>query len=197
MDELCHFGCVVVVIVVVVVVVVVVLCDCGHCGCVVAVVSHTCWVGPSVAGVEGGAVRVTGARGAAPSGDYKVTDWSSRAFLWTSSMSSPLSTCPGVRYLRGRFQGHGCLSARRPTRRPKGPPDCQQHHRTVCLHSRVLSTPPPVLTPPPSEGFCLHRMQRIFAQVELQDFGCINVQVLGAEDMYGPHARSKVTPPPG
>lgn len=36
-------------------------------------------------------------------------------------------------------------------------------------------------------------MQRIFRQVKLQDFSCVNAQVLGAEDMYGANARTEVT----
>lgn len=36
-------------------------------------------------------------------------------------------------------------------------------------------------------------MRRIFRQVKLQDFSCVNAQVLGSEDLYGANARTKVT----
>lgn len=45
------------------------------------------------------------------------------------------------------------------------------------------------------KSLCVCRMRRIFRQVDLQDFSCVNAQVLGAEDTYGPNARTKVTPP--
>uniref|UniRef100_A0A3P8UZP4 Si:ch73-132f6.5 n=1 Tax=Cynoglossus semilaevis TaxID=244447 RepID=A0A3P8UZP4_CYNSE len=35
------------------------------------------------------------------------------------------------------------------------------------------------------------RMKHIFKQLQLEDFNSVHVQVLGAEDTYGPHARSK------
>lgn len=88
---------------------------------------HTCWphFGISVfAGVDGGAVRVTGAKGIAPSCDYKVQPKTQPClFLWNGNISSPFCIRPGVCYLPGWVQGDSCLSGRRTTCSREGPSD--------------------------------------------------------------------------
>lgn len=89
---------------------------------------HTCWphFGISVlAGVDGGAVRVTGAKGIAPSCDYKVQPKTQPClFLWNGNISLPFCIRPGVCYLPGWVQGDSCLSGRRTTCSREGPSDC-------------------------------------------------------------------------
>uniref|UniRef100_A0A3Q2DGP9 Si:ch73-132f6.5 n=1 Tax=Cyprinodon variegatus TaxID=28743 RepID=A0A3Q2DGP9_CYPVA len=91
-------------------------------------------------GVEGGAVRVTGAKGFAPSHDYKVCATYMDGFRATA-------VCP-----------------------VGGPRAAQKARRTA--------------------DSIIKRTRRMFKQLGLEDFSSINIQVLGAEDTYGPNARS-------
>ncbi|XP_056884438.1 uncharacterized protein lratb.1 isoform X3 [Takifugu flavidus] len=94
-----------------------------------------------IPGVDGGAVRVTGAKGMAPSCDYKVCATYMDGFRATA-------VCP-----------------------VGGPRAVEKARRTA--------------------ESIIKRMRRIFREVELEDFSCVNAQVLGAEDMYGANARTK------
>ncbi|KAM4611638.1 uncharacterized protein ACJ7VT_012315 [Polymixia lowei] len=94
-----------------------------------------------VPGVEGGAVRVSGVRGYAPSHDYKVCATYMDGFRATA-------VCP-----------------------VGGPRASEKARRTA--------------------DSIIKRTRRIFKQLGLEDFSSVNVQVLGAEDTYGPHANSK------
>ncbi|XP_067118073.1 uncharacterized protein [Osmerus mordax] len=94
-----------------------------------------------VPGVEGGAVRVTGARGYAPSNDYKVCATYMDGFRATA-------VCP-----------------------VGGPRASEKARRTA--------------------ESIIKRTRRVFGQLGLEDFSSVNIQVLGAEDTYGPHAENK------
>ncbi|KAG7315533.1 hypothetical protein KOW79_020399 [Hemibagrus wyckioides] len=91
-----------------------------------------------VPGVDGGAVKVGGAKGSPPSGDYKVCATYMDGFRATA-------VCPVV-----------------------GPGAAQKARRTA--------------------ESILKRTRRMFRQLGLDDYTDVNVQVLGAEDTYGPHA---------
>ncbi|KAM4564376.1 uncharacterized protein V3H82_013441 [Fundulus diaphanus] len=92
-------------------------------------------------GVEGGAVRVTGAKGSAPSHDYKVCATYLDGFRATA-------VCP-----------------------VGGPRAAEKARRTA--------------------DSIIKRTRRMFKQLGLKDFDSVNIQVLGAEDTYGPNARCK------
>ncbi|XP_075941067.1 uncharacterized protein LOC142943437 [Anarhichas minor] len=94
-----------------------------------------------VPGVDGGAVRVTGARGSAPSHDYKVCATCMDGFRATA-------VCP-----------------------VGGPRAAEKARRTA--------------------DSIIKRTKRMLQQLQLEDFSSVNVQILGAEDTYGPNARSK------
>ncbi|XP_037542704.1 uncharacterized protein LOC119419435, partial [Nematolebias whitei] len=94
-----------------------------------------------VPGVEGGAVRVSGARGFPPSHDYKVCATYMDGFRATA-------VCP-----------------------VGGPRAAEKSRRTA--------------------DSIIKRTKRMFHQLGLDDFNAVNVQVLGAEDTYGPNARCK------
>ncbi|XP_037614872.1 uncharacterized protein lratb.1 isoform X2 [Sebastes umbrosus] len=94
-----------------------------------------------VPGVDGGAVRVTGAKGAAPSHDYKVCATYMDGYRATA-------VCP-----------------------VGGPRAADKARRTA--------------------DSIVKRTKRILKQLKLEDFSSVNVQILGAEDTYGPNARSK------
>ncbi|XP_022530460.2 uncharacterized protein LOC103024001 [Astyanax mexicanus] len=91
-----------------------------------------------IPGVDGGAVRVGGARGSPPSGDYKVCATYMDGFRATA-------VCP-----------------------VGGPRAAEKARRTA--------------------ESIIKRTRRIFRQLGLEDYSDINIQVLGAEDTYGPHA---------
>ncbi|XP_072513605.1 uncharacterized protein lratb.1 [Salminus brasiliensis] len=91
-----------------------------------------------IPGVDGGAVRVGGARGSPPSGDYKVCATYMDGFRTTA-------VCP-----------------------VGGPRAAEKARRTA--------------------ESIIKRTRRIFRQLGLEDYSGINIQVLGAEDTYGPHA---------
>ncbi|KAI7810801.1 uncharacterized protein LOC130553327 [Triplophysa rosa] len=88
--------------------------------------------------VDGGAVKVGGARGSSPSGDYKVCATYSDGFR-------AMAVCP-----------------------VGGPRAVEKARRTA--------------------DSIIKRTQRIFKQLGLEDYTEVNIQVLGAEDTYGPHA---------
>ncbi|KAA0722541.1 hypothetical protein E1301_Tti011916 [Triplophysa tibetana] len=88
--------------------------------------------------VDGGAVKVGGARGSPPSGDYKVCATYSDGFR-------AMAVCP-----------------------VGGPRAVEKARRTA--------------------DSIIKRTQRIFKQLGLEDYTEVNIQVLGAEDTYGPHA---------
>ncbi|XP_030631847.1 uncharacterized protein LOC115813345 [Chanos chanos] len=88
--------------------------------------------------VEGGAVRVEGAKGSAPSADYKVCATYMDGFRATA-------VCP-----------------------VGGPRAVEKARRTA--------------------ESIIKRTRRIFKQLGLEDYSSVNIQVLGAEDTYGPHA---------
>ncbi|XP_043954623.1 uncharacterized protein lratb.1 [Gambusia affinis] len=92
-------------------------------------------------GVDGGAVRVTGARGLAPSPDYKVCATYMDGFRATA-------VCP-----------------------VGGPRAAEKARRTA--------------------DSIIKRTRRMFQQLGLEDFNSVHIQVLGAEDTYGPNARRK------
>ncbi|XP_022622379.1 uncharacterized protein LOC111237532 [Seriola dumerili] len=94
-----------------------------------------------IPGAEGGAVRVTGAKGFAPSHDYKVCATYLDGFRATA-------VCP-----------------------VGGPRAVEKARRTA--------------------DSIIKRTKRMFKQLGLEDFGSVNVQVLGAEDTYGANARTK------
>uniref|UniRef100_A0A1A8CKT5 Uncharacterized protein n=2 Tax=Nothobranchius kadleci TaxID=1051664 RepID=A0A1A8CKT5_NOTKA len=94
-----------------------------------------------VPGVEGGAVRVTGAKGFPPSHDYKVCSTYMDGFRATA-------VCP-----------------------VGGPRAAEKARRTA--------------------DSIIRRTRRMFNQLRLEDFSSVHIQVLGAEDTYGPHARCK------
>uniref|UniRef100_A0A4W4FM31 Uncharacterized protein n=1 Tax=Electrophorus electricus TaxID=8005 RepID=A0A4W4FM31_ELEEL len=91
-----------------------------------------------IPGVVGGAVRVGGAKGSPPSGDYKVCATYMDGFRATA-------VCP-----------------------VGGPRAVEKARRTA-------------------EGI-IKRTRRVFKQLGLEDYSDVNIQVLGAEDTYGPHA---------
>uniref|UniRef100_A0A8K9XX17 Si:ch73-132f6.5 n=1 Tax=Oncorhynchus mykiss TaxID=8022 RepID=A0A8K9XX17_ONCMY len=93
-----------------------------------------------VAGVEGGAVKVTGARGFSPSNDYKVC----------------------ATYMDGYRATAVC---------PVGGPRATEKARRT------------------AESI-IKRTRRMFKQLGLEDFTAVNIQVLGAEDTYGPHSNN-------
>ncbi|KAK6322990.1 hypothetical protein J4Q44_G00053290 [Coregonus suidteri] len=93
-----------------------------------------------VAGVEGGVVKVTGARGFAPSNDYKVC----------------------ATYMDGYRATAVC---------PVGGPRATEKARRT------------------AESI-IKRTRRMFKQLGLEDFSSVNIQVLGAEDTYGPHSNN-------
>ncbi|MED6239274.1 hypothetical protein ATANTOWER_004279, partial [Ataeniobius toweri] len=92
-------------------------------------------------GVEGGAVRVTGAKGSSPSHHYKVCATYMDGFRATA-------VCP-----------------------VGGPRAAEKARRTA--------------------DSIIKRTRRMFKQLGLEDFNSVNIQVLGAEDTYGPNARRK------
>ncbi|XP_028420118.1 uncharacterized protein LOC114545791 isoform X2 [Perca flavescens] len=94
-----------------------------------------------VPGVEGGAVRVTGAKGFAPSQDYKVCATYMDGFRATA-------VCP-----------------------VGGPRAAEKARRTA--------------------DSIIKRTRRMLQQLNLEDFSSVNIQILGAEDTYGPNARRK------
>ncbi|MCI4393467.1 hypothetical protein PGIGA_G00157630 [Pangasianodon gigas] len=91
-----------------------------------------------IPGVEGGAVRVGGARGSPPSGDYKVCATYMDGFRVTA-------VCPVA-----------------------GPRAAQKARKTA--------------------ESIIKRTRRMFRQLGLEDYSDVNIQALGAEDTYGPHA---------
>ncbi|KAJ8382701.1 hypothetical protein SKAU_G00034790 [Synaphobranchus kaupii] len=97
-----------------------------------------------VPGVDGGAVKVEGARGTPPSGDYKVC----------------------ATYMDGYRATAVC---------PVGGP------RAVEKARRTAES-------------IIKRTQNIFRKLGLDDYSAVNVQVLGAEDTYGPHASNTTGP---
>ncbi|KAK2908604.1 hypothetical protein Q8A67_004441 [Cirrhinus molitorella] len=88
--------------------------------------------------VDGGAVKVGGAKGSSPSGDYKVCATYMDGFRATA-------VCP-----------------------VGGPRAVEKARKTA--------------------ESIIKRTQRIFKQLGLEDYAEVNIQVLGAEDTYGPHA---------
>lgn len=88
--------------------------------------------------VDGGAVKVGGAKGSPPSGDYKVCATYMDGFRATA-------VCP-----------------------VGGPRAVEKARRTA--------------------ESIIKRTQNIFKQLGLEDYSEVNIQVLGAEDTYGPHA---------
>ncbi|XP_033507770.1 uncharacterized protein LOC117272809 isoform X1 [Epinephelus lanceolatus] len=92
-----------------------------------------------VPGVDGGAVRVTGAKGLAPSHDYKVCATYMDGFRATA-------VCP-----------------------VGGPRAAEKARRTA--------------------ESIIKRTKRMFQQLKFEDFSSVNIQILGAEDTYGPNAR--------
>lgn len=113
-------------------------------------------------------------------------------FLCNSNISSPFCIPPGVCYLHGRVQGNSCLSGRRTTCSREGPSDRREYHQTVRLSQEPFFKSLPTCEAH-VKSLCVCRMRQIFQQVGLQDFSCVNAQVLGAEDLYGANARTKVT----
>ncbi|KAJ8403560.1 hypothetical protein AAFF_G00348860 [Aldrovandia affinis] len=106
-----------------------------------------------VPGVDGGAVKVEGARGTPPSSDYKVCATYMDGYRATA-------VCPvGVQELQKR-------PGERQRALLKGERPCSDKNQT----------------------------QKIFQQLGLEDYSAVNVQVLGAEDTYGPHASSSTGP---
>ncbi|XP_053085664.1 uncharacterized protein LOC113524573 isoform X3 [Pangasianodon hypophthalmus] len=97
-----------------------------------------------IPGVEGGAVRVGGARGSPPSGDYKVCATYMDGFRATA-------VCPVA-----------------------GPRAAQKARKTA--------------------ESIIKRTRRMFRQLGVEDYSDVNIQVLGAEDTYGPHALNTVNP---
>ncbi|XP_036413448.1 uncharacterized protein LOC118798187 isoform X2 [Colossoma macropomum] len=91
-----------------------------------------------IPGVNGGAVRVRGAKGSPPSSDYKVCATYMDGFRTTA-------VCP-----------------------VGGPRAAEKARRTA--------------------ESIIKRTRRIFRQLGLEDYSGVNIQVLGAEDTYGPHA---------
>ncbi|XP_060716640.1 uncharacterized protein LOC132839596 isoform X1 [Tachysurus vachellii] len=91
-----------------------------------------------IPGVDGGAVKVGGAKGSPPSVDYKVCATYMDGFRATA-------VCPVV-----------------------GPRAAQKARKTA--------------------ESIIKRTRRMFRQLGLDDYSDVNVQVLGAEDTYGPHA---------
>ncbi|KAL7845931.1 hypothetical protein AOLI_G00241230 [Acnodon oligacanthus] len=91
-----------------------------------------------IPGVDGGAVRVGGAKGSPPSPDYKVCATYMDGFRATA-------VCP-----------------------VGGPRAAEKARRTA--------------------ESIIKRTRRIFRQLGLEDYSGVNIQVLGAEDTYGPHA---------
>ncbi|KAK1802751.1 hypothetical protein P4O66_021298 [Electrophorus voltai] len=91
-----------------------------------------------IPGVVGGAVRVGGAKGSPPSGDYKVCATYMDGFRATA-------VCP-----------------------VGGPRAVEKARRTA--------------------ESIIKRTRRVFKQLGLEDYSDVNIQVLGAEDTYGPHA---------
>ncbi|XP_053716951.1 uncharacterized protein lratb.1 isoform X1 [Synchiropus splendidus] len=94
-----------------------------------------------ISGVDGGAVKVTGAKGLPPSPDYKVC----------------------ATYMDGFRVTAVCLVG--------GPRSEEKARRTA--------------------ESIIKRSKRMFKQLGLEDFSAVNIQVLGAEDTYGAHARNK------
>lgn len=94
-----------------------------------------------VPGVDGGAVKVTGAKGSAPSQEYKVCATYLDGFRATA-------VCP-----------------------VGGPRAAEKARRTA--------------------ESIIKRTRGILQQLKMEDFSSVNVQILGAEDTYGPHAQSK------
>ncbi|XP_053271813.1 uncharacterized protein lratb.1 [Pleuronectes platessa] len=94
-----------------------------------------------IPGVEGGAVKVTGAKGFTPSNDYKVCATYMDGFRATA-------VCP-----------------------VGGPRATEKARRTA--------------------DTIIKRTKRMFKQLGMEDFSSVNVQVLGAEDTYGPNADTK------
>ncbi|XP_016312482.1 uncharacterized protein LOC107665934 [Sinocyclocheilus anshuiensis] len=88
--------------------------------------------------VDGGAVKVGGAKGSPPSGDYKVCATYMDGFR-------AMAVCP-----------------------VGGPRAVEKARRTA--------------------ESIIKRTQQIFKQLGLEDYADVNIQVLGAEDTYGPHA---------
>ncbi|XP_064200535.1 uncharacterized protein LOC135259755 [Anguilla rostrata] len=94
-----------------------------------------------VPGVDGGAVKVKGARGTPPSGDYKVCATYMDGFRATA-------VCP-----------------------VGGPRAVDKARRTA--------------------ESIIKRTQKIFRKLGLEDYSAVNIQVLGAEDTYGPNASNR------
>ncbi|XP_036407688.1 uncharacterized protein LOC118793571 [Megalops cyprinoides] len=90
--------------------------------------------------VDGGAVKVVGARGSPPPSDYKVCATYMDGYRATA-------VCP-----------------------VGGPRAAEKARRTA--------------------ESIIKRTRRIFQQLGLEDYSAVNVQVLGAEDTYGPHGNS-------
>ncbi|KAF3837548.1 hypothetical protein F7725_005012 [Dissostichus mawsoni] len=91
--------------------------------------------------VDGGAVKVTGAKGSAPSQEYKVCATYLDGFRATA-------VCP-----------------------VGGPRAAEKARRTA--------------------ESIIKRTRGMLQQLKMEDFSSVNIQILGAEDTYGPHAQSK------
>ncbi|XP_077598159.1 uncharacterized protein LOC144213524 isoform X3 [Stigmatopora nigra] len=117
------------------------------------------------AGVEGGAVRVSGAKGSAPPRDYKVCATYMEGFRATAvcPLGGPRAAEKARRTAESIVKRWRCGRA---------PGDC---------HGGLPSETPDAL----------RRTRRIFKRLALEDFTHVHVQVLGAEDTYGAHAANK------
>ncbi|XP_077598160.1 uncharacterized protein LOC144213524 isoform X4 [Stigmatopora nigra] len=118
-----------------------------------------------VPGVEGGAVRVSGAKGSAPPRDYKVCATYMEGFRATAvcPLGGPRAAEKARRTAESIVKRWRCGRA---------PGDC---------HGGLPSETPDAL----------RRTRRIFKRLALEDFTHVHVQVLGAEDTYGAHAANK------
>uniref|UniRef100_A0A8C8RUK7 Uncharacterized protein n=1 Tax=Pelusios castaneus TaxID=367368 RepID=A0A8C8RUK7_9SAUR len=95
-----------------------------------------------IPGIEGGAVKVHGAKGSPPSSFYKVNATYLDGYRATA-------VCPVV-----------------------GPKAVEKGRQTA--------------------ESILKRTRLIFSQLGYEDYCAVNIQVLGSEDAYGPHAKSKI-----
>nr|XP_040037370.1 uncharacterized protein LOC120822080 isoform X2 [Gasterosteus aculeatus aculeatus] len=121
---------------------------------------------PEVAGVDGGAVTVTGAKGSPPSHDYKVNSVSFFHVLETFCIAHTHTRVACLKQVCATYMDGYRATAVCPV---GGPRAAEKARRTA--------------------ESIIKRTKRMLEQLKMEDFSSVNIQILGAEDTYGADAR--------
>ncbi|XP_040037370.2 uncharacterized protein LOC120822080 isoform X2 [Gasterosteus aculeatus] len=119
-----------------------------------------------VAGVDGGAVTVTGAKGSPPSHDYKVNSVSFFHVLETFCIAHTHTRVACLKQVCATYMDGYRATAVCPV---GGPRAAEKARRTA--------------------ESIIKRTTRMLEQLKMEDFSSVNIQILGAEDTYGADAR--------